>query len=133
MAHKIERLAILFLGLWLVTAGFGDQWAEAAAGSKSSSYSRPTSSYSKPTEQSLQQRLGQPQRGGELWLCEAGGPCPAVVIPSRPPARPPPAVIPNQRPDCPRRLYQTGGPRSRRLYQAGHRPDRPRRHHLHQT
>ena len=45
MVQKIKQLIILSLGLWLVTAGAGGQWAEAAAGNKSSSYSRPSSSY----------------------------------------------------------------------------------------
>ena len=69
MTYKIKRLVILSLGLWLVTAGFGQQWAEAAAGSKSSSYSRPTSS---PANNVWGSRSGG---GGELRLFEAGGPC----------------------------------------------------------
>ena len=44
MAPKIKRLAILFLGLWLVTAGLTEQLAEAAAGRTSPGYSKPTSS-----------------------------------------------------------------------------------------
>jgi TRAP transporter TAXI family solute receptor len=47
MAPKIKRLAILLLGLWLVTAGLTEQLAEAAAGRTSPGYSKPTSSPSK--------------------------------------------------------------------------------------
>ena len=91
MAHQIKRLVILILGLWLVTAGLWDPLAEAAAGSKSPGYSRPTSSPSK-------KRLGQPQRGGELRLFEAGGPHLRWLYQT------------GHQPDRPRRLYQTGRP-----------------------
>jgi TRAP transporter TAXI family solute receptor len=44
MAHKINRLVILTLGLWLATAGLWQPLADAAAGGKSPAYSRPTGS-----------------------------------------------------------------------------------------
>ena len=74
MAHKIKRLVILSLGLWLVTAGFGDQWAEAAAGSKSSSYSRPTSSYSKPTSSPSKNVWGSRSGGGSYGYAKPAAP-----------------------------------------------------------
>jgi TRAP-type uncharacterized transport system substrate-binding protein len=74
MAHKIKRLVILSLGLWLVTAGFGEQWAEAAAGSKSSSYSRPTSSYSKPASSPTKNVWGSRSGGGSYGYSKPAAP-----------------------------------------------------------
>ena len=108
MTHKIKRLAILILGLWLVTAGLRDQLAEAAAGSN---FARLQQAHQQAHQQSLQKRLGQPQRGGSYGYSKPAAPAPGgytkpaaplpAVIPSRPPARPPPAVIPNRRPPVP--------------------------------
>ena len=56
MAPTIKRLAILFLGLWLVTVGLTEQLAEAAAGRTSPGYSKPTSSPS-----------------GNVWGSRSGG------------------------------------------------------------
>ena len=151
MAHKIKRLVILSLGLWLVTAGFGEQWAEAAAGNKSSSYSRPARSYSKPAS-SYSKPASSPSR--TVWGSRSGGgsyggyakpAAPAAGSCSKPAA---PAGGGYTKPatsqtahrwlyqtsdPCSWRFYQAGGPRFRRLYQAGHRPDRHRWDHLQQT
>ena len=100
MTHKIKRLAILFLGLWLVTAGLREQLAEAAAGRKSPGYSKPSSS---PTN--------------NVWGSRSGGGSYGYSKPAAPSSRR--LYQAGHQPDRPRRLYQTGGPWPRWLYQAG--------------
>ena len=110
MAPKIKRLAILFLGLWLVIAGLTEQLAEAAAGRTSPGYSKPSSS---PTNNVWGSRSG----GGSYGYSRPAAPSPGGY--AKPPARrlyqagaPPPAVIPSRQPPGPGGYARPGVPGS---------------------